>query len=65
MVRNKAHHFRDLPPEVQELFGHDLPRGFVRYFAARFPSLLLETYRVIYRYCRDEPAFQPFFEPDL
>jgi hypothetical protein len=45
VIRNKKHHYMDLPPEVQEFLG-PMPAGFVRYFLApeRFPRLLLYTW---------------------
>jgi hypothetical protein len=48
VIRNKKHHFRDLPPDVQAKLG-PLPSGFVAYFLAphRFPRLLLFLWHVL------------------
>uniref|UniRef100_A0A8C1YGX2 Serine/threonine-protein kinase/endoribonuclease IRE1 n=1 Tax=Cyprinus carpio TaxID=7962 RepID=A0A8C1YGX2_CYPCA len=42
-MRNKKHHYHELPPEVQTALG-EVPDGFVAYFTSRFPRLLLHTY---------------------
>jgi len=60
VIRNKGHHYRDLPPEIQEEFG-PLPEGFVGFFLARFPGLLLDTYEVMHEYCHEESTFVPYF----
>ena len=43
VIRNKRHHYRDLPAEVQEILG-PLPSGYLRFFTRRYPSLLMECY---------------------
>jgi len=50
VIRNKKHHYRDFPTEVQQLLG-SLPSGFLRYFTSRFPRLLLHTYAVMAGFC--------------
>uniref|UniRef100_A0A671UHD8 Serine/threonine-protein kinase/endoribonuclease IRE1 n=1 Tax=Sparus aurata TaxID=8175 RepID=A0A671UHD8_SPAAU len=42
-MRNKKHHYHELPPDVQETLG-ELPEGFVSYFTSRFPRLLMHTH---------------------
>uniref|UniRef100_A0A8C3YCS9 Serine/threonine-protein kinase/endoribonuclease IRE2 n=1 Tax=Catagonus wagneri TaxID=51154 RepID=A0A8C3YCS9_9CETA len=42
-VRNKKHHYRELPAAVRQALGQ-VPDGFVQYFTDRFPKLLLHTY---------------------
>uniref|UniRef100_A0A673MAJ2 Serine/threonine-protein kinase/endoribonuclease IRE1 n=1 Tax=Sinocyclocheilus rhinocerous TaxID=307959 RepID=A0A673MAJ2_9TELE len=42
-LRNKKHHYHELPPEVQTALG-EVPDGFVAYFTSRFPRLLLHTH---------------------
>ena len=44
----------------QELVG-PVPEGFNDYFASRFPRLLIEVYKVIYKYCREDECFQRYF----
>eukprot|EP00069_Balaena_mysticetus_P010109 bmy_06544T0 len=62
-MRNKKHHYRELPEEVRETLG-PLPDGFVRYFTSRFPHLLSHTYRAM-ELCRHERPFQPYYHEPL
>ncbi|KAB1265736.1 Serine/threonine-protein kinase/endoribonuclease IRE1 [Camelus dromedarius] len=57
--RLQKHHYRELPEEVRETLG-SLPDDFVRYFTARFPHLLLHTYRAMELCCHERP-FQPYY----
>uniref|UniRef100_A0A672MTQ6 Serine/threonine-protein kinase/endoribonuclease IRE1 n=1 Tax=Sinocyclocheilus grahami TaxID=75366 RepID=A0A672MTQ6_SINGR len=45
-LRNKKHHYHELPPEVQTALG-EVPDGFVAYFTSRFPRLLLHTHSAL------------------
>jgi len=45
-MRNKKHHYQDLPDHAKKLFG-SIPEGFLSYFTSRFPKLLLKTYYLI------------------
>ncbi|XP_076997649.1 serine/threonine-protein kinase/endoribonuclease IRE2 isoform X2 [Tamandua tetradactyla] len=60
-MRNKKHHYRELPTEVQQALGQ-VPDGFVQYFTSRFPQLLLHTYRAM-RSCASESLFLPYYPP--
>ncbi|GAB2289305.1 hypothetical protein Dimus_023609 [Dionaea muscipula] len=60
VIRNKFNHYGELPVEIQELLG-PVPEGFDSYFTSRFPRLLIEVYRVIYRYCREEELLSKYF----
>ncbi|KAL2333976.1 hypothetical protein Fmac_015189 [Flemingia macrophylla] len=60
VMRNKLNHYRELPPEIQELVG-PVPEGFCDYFAIRYPKLLIEVYKVILKYCKEEECFQRYF----
>jgi serine/threonine-protein kinase/endoribonuclease IRE1 len=60
VMRNKLNHYRELPLEIQELIGL-VPEGFNDYFASRFPRLLIEVYKVICNYCKDDECFQRYF----
>ncbi|CAM0905729.1 unnamed protein product [Alopecurus aequalis] len=60
LIRNKSGHYRELPADLKELLG-SLPEGFDRYFASRFPKLLIEVYKVMYVHCKDEEAFRKYF----
>lgn len=55
----QKHHYRELPPEVQETLG-SVPDDFVAYFTSRFPHLLLHTYNAM-RICCLERLFQPYY----
>uniref|UniRef100_A0A8C7YB00 Serine/threonine-protein kinase/endoribonuclease IRE1 n=1 Tax=Oryzias sinensis TaxID=183150 RepID=A0A8C7YB00_9TELE len=54
-MRNKKHHYRELPAEVQETLG-SIPDDFVSYFTSRFPHLLMHTYLAM-RTCASERTF--------
>ncbi|XP_060030086.1 serine/threonine-protein kinase/endoribonuclease IRE2 [Erinaceus europaeus] len=58
-MRNKKHHYRELPTEVQQTLG-PVPDGFVGYFTGRFPRLLLHTHRAM-RSCATESLFLAYF----
>ncbi|GMI68269.1 ARABIDOPSIS THALIANA INOSITOL REQUIRING 1-2, INOSITOL REQUIRING 1-2 [Hibiscus trionum] len=60
VMRNKSHHYRELPQEIQELLG-PVPEGFYGYFDCRFPRLFIEVYKVVSRHCREEEFFQKYF----
>ncbi|KAG7459553.1 hypothetical protein MATL_G00211860 [Megalops atlanticus] len=53
-MRNKKHHYRELPAEVQETLG-SVPEGFVCYFTSRFPRLMLHTYQAMHTCARERP----------
>ncbi|XP_041839499.1 serine/threonine-protein kinase/endoribonuclease IRE1 isoform X2 [Melanotaenia boesemani] len=60
-MRNKKHHYHELPPEVQETLG-ELPEGFVSYFTSRFPRLLMHTHAALH-VCAHERLFHPYYLP--
>uniref|UniRef100_A0A1J3D3U9 non-specific serine/threonine protein kinase n=1 Tax=Noccaea caerulescens TaxID=107243 RepID=A0A1J3D3U9_NOCCA len=64
VIRNKLNHYRELPPEIQELVG-TVPEGFDEYFAVRFPKLLIEVYRVISLHCKEEEVFRKYFKSSI
>ncbi|KAK9244002.1 hypothetical protein V1506DRAFT_542850 [Lipomyces tetrasporus] len=59
-LRNKKHHYQDLPPNVQAALG-GVPDGFLAYFSQRFPNLLMHVYYVVKNNLQDEPHFRPYF----
>ncbi|ORZ35034.1 kinase-like domain-containing protein [Catenaria anguillulae PL171] len=63
-LRNKKHHYADLPPNVRRALG-PLPEGFLSYFTTRFPNLFLHVYRVVKDTdeLRKESVFRGYFEP--
>ncbi|KAK9456377.1 hypothetical protein V1511DRAFT_487277 [Dipodascopsis uninucleata] len=63
-LRNKKHHYQDLPSNVQVMFG-SMPDGFVNYFARKFPNLLMHVYYVVKDSdLRDEAHFRPYFSTE-
>ncbi|ELU05838.1 hypothetical protein CAPTEDRAFT_1524 [Capitella teleta] len=58
-MRNKKHHYRELPDEVQQSLGH-IPDQFVQYFTSRFPHLLLHVYRAM-ECCAQERVFHQYY----
>lgn len=59
-LRNKYHHYNDMPPELQAQMS-PLPHGFYNYFNSKFPHLLMEIYRVIEEHLQDEHVFAEFY----
>jgi len=63
-LRNKKHHYQDMPDNVKRHMG-PLPEGFLAYFTRRFPALFLHVHRrVAASYMASEPMFRSYFELD-
>ncbi|GAA5832713.1 hypothetical protein JCM11251_005732 [Rhodosporidiobolus azoricus] len=60
VLRNKKHHYQDLPETVRRNLG-DLPGGFLSYFTTRFPHLLLHVYDTVATHLSDEAMFASTF----
>ncbi|CAL5082887.1 unnamed protein product [Urochloa decumbens] len=60
-IRNKSGHYRELSEDLKAILG-SLPEGFDRYFANRFPKLLIEVYKVMWVHCKEEEAFSKYFD---
>ncbi|XP_072167602.1 serine/threonine-protein kinase/endoribonuclease IRE1-like [Diadema setosum] len=58
-MRNKKHHYRELPPEVKATLGK-VPDEFVQYFTSRFPLLLPHVYAVMSA-CSGEPVLSKYY----
>uniref|UniRef100_A0A5F8GZL4 non-specific serine/threonine protein kinase n=1 Tax=Monodelphis domestica TaxID=13616 RepID=A0A5F8GZL4_MONDO len=58
-MRNKRHHYQELPAEVRQALGQ-VPEEFVQYFTSRFPQLLLHTHKAMSS-CASESLFQPYY----
>uniref|UniRef100_UPI00358F8FFC serine/threonine-protein kinase/endoribonuclease IRE1-like isoform X2 n=1 Tax=Myxine glutinosa TaxID=7769 RepID=UPI00358F8FFC len=58
-MRNKKHHYRELPSDVCLALG-PIPDGFLSYFTSRFPSLLLHSYHAL-RSCAHERQFSDYY----
>nr|XP_006813336.1 PREDICTED: LOW QUALITY PROTEIN: serine/threonine-protein kinase/endoribonuclease IRE1-like [Saccoglossus kowalevskii] len=61
-MRNKKHHYRELPEEVKQSLG-TVPDEFMYYFTSRFPKLLLHTYNAM-KCCRNERLFRLYYVQD-
>lgn len=59
-LRNKYHHFNDLPDDLAAKMS-PLPDGFYRYFNKRFPNLLMEIYEVVEENLKDDHILSTFF----
>ncbi|KAH6910717.1 other/IRE protein kinase [Coprinopsis sp. MPI-PUGE-AT-0042] len=64
-LRNKKHHYQDLPDNVKRHLG-PMPEGYLAYFTKRYPELFLHVHRVISDTgLRTESMFRSYFElPD-
>ncbi|KAJ3786055.1 hypothetical protein GGU10DRAFT_386963 [Lentinula aff. detonsa] len=61
-LRNKKHHYQDLPDNVKRHLGA-MPEGYLSYFTRRYPQLFLHTHRVISESeLHSEPMFKTYFE---
>ncbi|CAR27957.1 ZYRO0D10472p [Zygosaccharomyces rouxii] len=60
-LRNKYHHFMDLPEDLAAVIG-PVPDGFYNYFIKRFPNLLLEIYHVVQENLKDDQILCNFIE---
>ncbi|XP_012398456.2 serine/threonine-protein kinase/endoribonuclease IRE2 [Sarcophilus harrisii] len=61
-MRNKRHHYQELPTEVRQALGQ-VPEEFVQYFTSRFPQLLLHTHKAMGS-CASESLFQPYYSTE-
>ncbi|EFO85805.1 hypothetical protein CRE_01627 [Caenorhabditis remanei] len=62
-MRNKKHHYRELPEDVRLSLG-DIPDQFLHYFTSRFPRLLLHVYKAT-EYCSSEAVFRRYYSDDV
>ncbi|KAJ3030020.1 UNVERIFIED_CONTAM: bifunctional endoribonuclease/protein kinase ire1 [Siphonaria sp. JEL0065] len=65
VIRNKKHHYQELSAELKGVIGV-LPDGFLQYFVAKFPGLLMHVYYVVEgsKGLKKEPLFLPYFSKD-
>ncbi|KAL9606364.1 MAG: hypothetical protein Q9179_000441 [Wetmoreana sp. 5 TL-2023] len=61
-LRNKKHHYEDIPENVKEKVG-SFPVGYLEFWARRFPSLLMATWRCVSEvgWCERE-RFKRYYE---
>ncbi|EIN14494.1 hypothetical protein PUNSTDRAFT_80917 [Punctularia strigosozonata HHB-11173 SS5] len=61
-LRNKKHHYQDLPDHVKRIFG-PMPEGYLAYFTRRFPRLFLHVHSIVEgSVLRHESMFKSYFE---
>jgi len=60
VIRNKAHHYWELSPELRNCLG-SMPQGFFRYFSQLFPELFPVSYSFVSKHCKHEPLFVRYF----
>eukprot|EP00111_Clytia_hemisphaerica_P015843 TCONS_00046798-protein len=60
-MRNKKHHYRELPEKLRESLG-TIPDQYVEYFTKRFPRLLMHTYHSLKPFCQNEPPFRIYYD---
>ncbi|THU97496.1 hypothetical protein K435DRAFT_721799 [Dendrothele bispora CBS 962.96] len=61
-LRNKKHHYLDLPENVKGHLG-SMPEGYLSYFTRRFPRLFLHVYQVIdSSELKKEEMFRSYFK---
>ncbi|KAI0672326.1 hypothetical protein C8Q78DRAFT_1026414 [Trametes maxima] len=61
-LRNKKHHYQDLPDNVKRLLG-SMPEGFLAYFTRKFPRLFLHVHAVIAASTlRTESMFRTYYQ---
>lgn len=60
-LRNKSHHYDELPKSVIKLMDNDYPNGFWRFFEDRFPMLLISVWK-FGRILKHENIFKGFYE---
>ncbi|XP_015749838.1 PREDICTED: serine/threonine-protein kinase/endoribonuclease IRE1-like isoform X1 [Acropora digitifera] len=58
-MRNKKHHYRELPDDVKASLGQ-IPGGYMRYFSRRFPRLLMHTYCAMSA-CKNEQVLEAYY----
>ncbi|KAK0484521.1 hypothetical protein IW261DRAFT_1667840 [Armillaria novae-zelandiae] len=61
-LRNKKHHYQDLPENVKRHLG-SMPEGYLSYFTRRYPRLILHVHRVVGEASlRTESMFRSYYE---
>jgi len=60
VIRNKANHYRELPPKLQRKLG-SYPEGLWRYLSVRFPELLLGVRDFFAPSASSEPTLAKYF----
>lgn len=60
VIRNKANHYRELPPKLQRALG-SYPDGLWQYLSIRFPSLLLCVRDFFASTARSEPTLAKYY----
>ncbi|KAI5951402.1 IRE1 [Candida jiufengensis] len=59
-MRNKYHHYNDMPTSLQQKMS-PLPSGFYKFFNDKFPKLLMEIYYCVEENLKHEYIFNEYF----
>ena len=57
VIRNKKMHYRELAADVQKDVG-EVPVGYMKYFNAKFPTLMIALYRFAMKHLMLEERFK-------
>jgi len=60
-MRNKKHHYRELPEALRLSLG-TIPDEYVTYFTRRFPRLIMHTYNSLRSLCKDEMPLKGYYD---
>ncbi|MBW0470341.1 hypothetical protein O181_010056 [Austropuccinia psidii MF-1] len=61
VMRNKKHHYQDLPNHLKKVLGNNYPNEFLFYFLKKFPQLFLHVFNIITKNFKNEIIFQDYF----
>ncbi|KAK6200067.1 uncharacterized protein RJT21DRAFT_120969 [Scheffersomyces amazonensis] len=59
-LRNKYHHYNDMPEHLQKQMS-PLPDGFYQYFNQKFPNLLMQVYFLVEQNLSHEHVFKDYY----
>jgi serine/threonine-protein kinase/endoribonuclease IRE1 len=62
-IRNKKHHYRELPLQLRQELG-EIPNEYVTYFTSLFPKLLIHVYKSM-AICAHESVFGGYYPPAI
>lgn len=63
LIRNMRVHYGELPEDVQLSVG-TLHEDFDSFFTSRFPNLLIEVYKVVRKFCKEDEYLCRYFSGD-
>ena len=62
-LRNKKHHYNELPEETKALYGQ-IPDKFANYWTSKFPQLLIHSWYAMHA-IKNEPTFVKYFDKEF